>query len=170
MTAVNPLSRSRAAGAHEPVHAAAQMGRLMRHLSSTFAREDWNGLRQSHFRLMSSIPVAGITITDLADRLGMTKQASGQFVTTLAADGYLDVRADPDDRRARLVFLTTQGVRTLRAVNARIEHSMSRKSRTRNTSRASGYSSRRSCGTLPSGRTFSAKNSAGPSPRAAMRP
>ena len=76
MTAVNPLSRSRAAGAHEPVHAAAQMGRLMRHLSSTFAREDWNGLRQSHFRLMSSIPVAGITITDLADRLGMTKQAS----------------------------------------------------------------------------------------------
>ena len=120
MTAVNPLSRSRAAGAHEPVHAAAQMGRLMRHLSSTFAREDWNGLRQSHFRLMSSIPVAGITITDLADRLGMTKQASGQFVTTLAADGYLDVRADPDDRRARLVFLTTQGVRTLRAVNARI--------------------------------------------------
>ena len=120
MTAVNPLSRSRAAGAHEPVHAAAQMGRLMRHLSSTFAREDWNGLRQSHFRLMSSIPVAGITITDLADRLGMTKQASGQFVTTLAADGYLDVRADPDDRRARLVFLTTQGVRTLKAVNARI--------------------------------------------------
>ena len=120
MTAVNPLSRSRAAGAHEPVHAAVQMGRLMRHLSSTFAREDWNGLRQSHFRLMSSIPVAGITITDLADRLGMTKQASGQFVTTLAADGYLDVRADPDDRRARLVFLTTQGVRTLRAVNARI--------------------------------------------------
>ena len=120
MTAVNPLSRSRAAGAHEPVHAAAQMGRLMRHLSSTFAREDWNGLRQSHFRLMSSIPVAGITITDLADRLGMTKQASGQFVTALAADGYLDVRADPDDRRARLVFLTTQGVRTLKAVNARI--------------------------------------------------
>ena len=120
MTAVNPLSRSRAAGAHEPVHAAAQMGRLMRHLSSTFAREDWNGLRQSHFRLMSSIPVAGITITDLADRLGMTKQASGQFVTTLAADGYLDVRADPDDRRARLVFLTRQGVRTLKAVNARI--------------------------------------------------
>jgi len=70
--------------------------------------------------ITASIPVAGITITDLADRLGMTKQASGQFVTTLAADGYLDVRADPDDRRARLVFLTTQGVRTLRAVNARI--------------------------------------------------
>src|SRR5664279_1086155 len=85
------------------------MGRLMQEVRETFAAEDWGGLRQSHFRLMYNVPRDGISITDLADRLHMTKQAGGQFVTLLAGTGHLEVRSDPADRRARVVVRTALG-------------------------------------------------------------
>jgi DNA-binding MarR family transcriptional regulator len=96
------------------------MGRLMQEIQRTFAAEDWDGLRQSHFRLMYNVPREGISITDLADRLSMTKQASGQFVTFLAGTGHLEVRPDPGDGRARVVVRTALGDRTVKAVLARM--------------------------------------------------
>lgn len=120
MTAVKRQLRSLPEGAGRPVHVAQQLGRLMQHIRDTFAAEDWGGLRQSHFRLMSCVPPRGITISDLAEPLGMTKQAVGQFVTQLTASGHLDVRSDPADRRTKVVVLTPLGARTYRAVGARI--------------------------------------------------
>jgi DNA-binding MarR family transcriptional regulator len=96
------------------------MGRLMQNVRDTFAAEDWDGLRQSHFRLLHHVPREGISITDLADRLGMTKQASGQFVSYLVGTGHLEVRSDSSDRRVRVVVRTPLGGRTVKAVNARI--------------------------------------------------
>jgi DNA-binding MarR family transcriptional regulator len=96
------------------------MGRLMQEIRITFEAEDWDGLRQSHFRLMYNVPREGISITDLADRLNMTKQASGQFVTFLAGTGHLDVRPDPGDGRVRVVVRTALGDRTIKKVLARM--------------------------------------------------
>ena len=96
------------------------VGKLMFEVRDTFAAEDWEGLRQSHFRLLTYVPRDGISVTDLAQALRMSKQACGQFVTQLAATGHLAIRADATDRRVRLVIRTPLGDRTLKAVNARI--------------------------------------------------
>jgi DNA-binding MarR family transcriptional regulator len=104
----------------DEIHIASQMGRLMQSIRSTMGAEDWKGLRQSHFRILSEVPPEGITITDLGDRLNMTKQASGQFVNYLTGTGHLLVRTDPTDRRSRIVVRTAQGDRTTKAVAARI--------------------------------------------------
>lgn len=100
--------------------AAVLMGAVMGRIRATFAAEDWNGLRQSHFRLLSSVPADGISITDLAELLAMTKQGCGQFVSSLTDSGYLISAENPTDRRARIVRLTDLGDRTVQAVNERV--------------------------------------------------
>lgn len=102
------------------VHAAVLVGRLMEEVRLAFDGEDWGGLRQSHFRLLAQVPPAGISVTDLAATLRMTKQAAGQFVTQLEGTGHLTTRTDPGDRRVRLVVRTPLGDRTSKAVTARI--------------------------------------------------
>jgi DNA-binding MarR family transcriptional regulator len=57
----------------------------------------------------------GTRITELAERMGTTKQAVGQMVTQLQNSGYVSRRADPQDGRARLVELTEQGFEVLLA-------------------------------------------------------
>lgn len=105
--------------AGEP-HVAILIGALMQEIRDTFAAEDWDGLRQSHFRLLSYVPPDGIRITDLGERLGMTKQASGQFVTSLVGTGHLATRHHPHDGRVRVVVRTALGDATVKAFNARI--------------------------------------------------
>jgi DNA-binding MarR family transcriptional regulator len=100
-------------------HAALLMGLLIREVHHVFAAEDWEGLRQSHFRVISGVPPEGISVTDLGERVGMTKQGCGQFVTGLVESGHLAVEQDPRDRRVRLVRRTAKGDRTLAAVTRR---------------------------------------------------
>ncbi len=104
----------------EEPHVPQLVGKLMFEVRDTFAAEDWDGLRQSHFRLLTYVPRDGISVTELAQALRMSKQACGQFVTQLEATGHLAIRADATDRRVRLVVRTPLGDRTLKAVNARI--------------------------------------------------
>jgi DNA-binding MarR family transcriptional regulator len=96
------------------------MGLLFREVSATFAGESWDGLRLSHFRVISAVPPDGINVTDLAERVGMSKQGCGQFVTSLAGSGHLRVEQDPADRRVRRVRRTAKGRRTIAAVTDRI--------------------------------------------------
>lgn len=101
-------------------HVAALMGELLAQIRAVFATEDWNGLRQSHLRLLSTIPGRGVSITDLGEMLRMTKQGCGQFVAFLAESGYVEVAENPDDRRARIVRRTALGDQTVQAANDRI--------------------------------------------------
>src|SRR4051812_47340322 len=103
----------------EEVHVPLLMGLLFREVRDVYAGEDWGGLRQSHFRVISSVPPAGISVTDLAERVGMTKQGCGQFVTALAGSGHLQVHQDRADRRVRLVRRTPKGRRLIAQVTAR---------------------------------------------------
>jgi DNA-binding MarR family transcriptional regulator len=50
-----------------------------------------------------------VTITTLADLLGVTQQAASKSVADLQARGYLTRRPDPTDARAKLVTLTPRG-------------------------------------------------------------
>lgn len=68
-------------------------------------------LRRSHMRLLSLTPPAGLRVTDLATRAGMTKQALGELVAALQEAGLVEVAADDRDRRVRLVRPTRAGRR-----------------------------------------------------------
>lgn len=119
MTMVNPVEVPPLPAGVE-VHVPLLAGRLLDQVRTTMAAEDWGGLRQSHFRLLSCVPAEGVSVTDLAQTLGMTKQACGQFVTRLESSGHLGTTTDPGDRRVRLVVRTTAGDRTVGAVTERI--------------------------------------------------
>src|SRR5215211_6526900 len=68
-------------------------------------------LRPSHLRLLSLTPPAGMRVTDLAARVGMTKQALGEFVAALQEAGLVEVAVDDRDRRVRRVRPTPAGRR-----------------------------------------------------------
>jgi DNA-binding MarR family transcriptional regulator len=104
----------------EELHATLLMGLLFREVRQVFSGEDWKGLRQSHFRVMSAVPPAGISVTDLGERVGMSKQGCGQFVTSLVDTGHLRTDPEPSDRRVRRVRRTPKGNRTVAAVTKRM--------------------------------------------------
>ena len=86
------------------------LGVLMDEARHLILSHDDDGLRPSQFRVIGNVPPdGGITVTELAERVGMTKQGTGQFVTQLTDAGYLETDSDPDDRRVRIVRRTRLG-------------------------------------------------------------
>jgi MarR family transcriptional regulator, temperature-dependent positive regulator of motility len=73
------------------------------------------------------LSVDGTRASALAERSGLTRQALTQIVDDLEALGYVTRRADPADRRAKLVAYTERGrevYETGRRVIAAIEREM----------------------------------------------
>lgn len=68
------------------------------------------GLRSSQVRMLSLTPAEGMTVTALAERVGMTKQALGEFANDLEARGLLESGRDPADRRVRILRPTPTGL------------------------------------------------------------
>ena len=67
-------------------------------------------LRPSHGNVMEQLELEdGLRLTDLAARAGMTAQSMGELVDDLEGKGYLERRPDPDDRRAKRIYLTDRG-------------------------------------------------------------
>jgi DNA-binding MarR family transcriptional regulator len=111
MTSVNQQQRSLS---DDPLHFAVLMDlawrAFRRRLDEGVAqRVTGLGLRPSHLRLLSLTPTDGMRVTDLAARVGMTKQALGEFVTILQSAGLVEVTVDQRDRRVRLVRPTPSG-------------------------------------------------------------
>ena len=67
------------------------------------------GLRPSQLRVLDMVPERGVTVSDLADLVGMSKQGIGQFVARLVEGGYLTVEVHREDRRVRVVRRTDRG-------------------------------------------------------------
>ena len=72
------------------------------------------GLRSSQLRLLSLTPAEGMRVTDLAERVGMTKQALGEFANVLEEKGMLESLRDPTDGRVRILRPTAAGRRVVR--------------------------------------------------------
>lgn len=92
-------------------------------------------LRPSQLRVIDMVPKEGITVTDLADRVGMTKQGIGQFVGQLVDEGYLTAEVHPEDRRVRVVRptrLSQQASRQLARVLTDLESQWAQRIGTRN--------------------------------------
>ncbi|HEU4536142.1 MAG TPA: MarR family transcriptional regulator [Polyangiaceae bacterium] len=71
-------------------------------------------LRLAHATLLHHLGVGGLRLTDLAERVGVSKQAVGGLVQELEAMGVVRRVADPRDGRAKLVRVTPAGRSALR--------------------------------------------------------
>jgi DNA-binding MarR family transcriptional regulator len=70
-------------------------------------------IRASHTTLFPHIDLEGTRQTELARRVGVSKQAIHQLVSELEAMGVLERVPDPADRRATLVRFSAKEGRTL---------------------------------------------------------
>lgn len=70
-------------------------------------------LRAAHTQLFPHITSEGIRLTELADKLGVTKQAIGPLVDDLEREGVVERVDDPADRRAKRIRWTRKGQRAL---------------------------------------------------------
>ena len=66
-------------------------------------------IRPTHANVFQFVPPEGITVSELAELARVRKQTMAQAVDQLERMGYVERRANPRDRRSRLVFLTERG-------------------------------------------------------------
>jgi DNA-binding MarR family transcriptional regulator len=92
-------------------------------LNAELARSGFDDVRPAHGYALNAVG-DGTTTSQLARRLGMTKQGAAKLVETLEREGYLDRSEHGADARASLLTLTSRGRALLRAaeeIQGRIE-------------------------------------------------
>jgi DNA-binding MarR family transcriptional regulator len=92
-------------------------------LNAELARSGFDDVRPAHGYALNAVR-DGATTSQLARRLGMTKQGAAKLVETLEREGYLDRSEHDADARASLLTLTSRGRALLRAaeeIQGRIE-------------------------------------------------
>ena len=70
--------------------------------------------RQALANLLPHISLDGTRMTELADRVGVSKQAVSKLVAEFVDHGLLELAPDPSDGRAKLVRFTPRGVEAIR--------------------------------------------------------
>lgn len=83
----------------------------------TRSMHDWtgyvksNGLSMPQFRLLMQLYYQGTPcgISQISDDMSITNPAASQLVDKLVQSGLLERAEDPQDRRAKLVTISTQG-------------------------------------------------------------
>jgi DNA-binding MarR family transcriptional regulator len=107
-----------------PDHLVALVDRANRRVRRDIAsRIDWtgfDGLKPWHMPLLSLTPDVGARPTELARRAQVTKQALTQLIRELSAGGYIELVADPRDRRARIIRRTARADAALATTEAAI--------------------------------------------------
>lgn len=85
--------------------------RLLNERAMALVRErtGYKQFREAHTRLFPHIDLEGTRLTELARRLGVSKQATAQWVDELQAFGVLEKVPDPNDGRARLIRFSEEG-------------------------------------------------------------
>ncbi|MGF1465057.1 MAG: MarR family winged helix-turn-helix transcriptional regulator [Sandaracinaceae bacterium] len=97
------------------------LGRLLREVSRDFslrldarlAALGHRGVKPAHTQVFTALPLAGARLTELADRVGITKQSMGVLVRELVRLGYLERQPDPRDGRASVIRFSPRGVALL---------------------------------------------------------
>ncbi|MBX7147383.1 MAG: MarR family transcriptional regulator [Alphaproteobacteria bacterium] len=63
----------------------------------------------SHTGLLANLDIQGTNMITLATRMGISKQAVGKLAKELEDKGYVQITADPDDKRATRLIYTKMG-------------------------------------------------------------
>jgi DNA-binding MarR family transcriptional regulator len=80
----------------------------------------YGGITAAQHLVFENIDPEGTRLTTLGARAGITRQSITELVTGLERNGYLELRPDPSDGRARLVCLTAEGKALVRRAIAEI--------------------------------------------------
>jgi DNA-binding MarR family transcriptional regulator len=70
--------------------------------------------RQALANLLPHIALEGTRLTELAERVGVSKQAVSKLVAEFVDQGMLELAEDPKDGRAKLVRFTPRGLEGIR--------------------------------------------------------
>ena len=87
-------------------------------LARAFAQAELDGIRPAQAVALVPLASGGLHASDLADRLGVSRQAVAQAVTSLERHGYVTRATTPDDARTRIIELTARGRQTLRVMRS----------------------------------------------------
>ncbi|MBB6671969.1 MarR family winged helix-turn-helix transcriptional regulator [Cohnella nanjingensis] len=100
-------------------------------LHDELAKIGFDDVRPSHGFIFQRISHGGATGNELADHLGITKQAASLTIDYLERQGYVSRQPHPSDRRGKLVVLTERGWACIReterifsAIESRWEQSL----------------------------------------------
>lgn len=92
-------------------------GTVLQAIHEGVERRGFVGVRPAHgFAFVRLVP-DGATIVEVAEHLGVTKQAASQLVEDLLRRGYVRSEPHPRDARAKLITLTDQGWACTRAAD-----------------------------------------------------
>src|SRR6266545_6556822 len=78
-------------------------------LRATLAEQGFVDQGRSDGYVLRALGAAPMTVSELAERLEISKQGAGQIVDDMERRGYLERRPDPRDGRARLLYLSEHG-------------------------------------------------------------
>ena len=97
-----------------PVH----LGQLLHFLSSAFEQRTLakchqrghRKFRGSHSAVIAQLDAHGLCLGELAERIGISQQATGKLVRDLERAGYLESHPDSRDKRSRIILPTASGL------------------------------------------------------------
>jgi DNA-binding MarR family transcriptional regulator len=93
---------------------------LQDELFDRLARAGYGDLAPRHFAVVAYLDEDGLRATEIARLSGRHKQIVGRIVDELEGLGYVERRADPADRRAKLIFPTERGLAMIRVADQTI--------------------------------------------------
>ncbi len=82
-------------------------------LRAAFAAAGLDGIRPAQAVALVPLATGGLHASDLADRLGVSRQAVAQAITALERHGYVTRESNPDDARTRIIELGPRGQQAL---------------------------------------------------------
>ena len=109
MSTRRPLTDGRARPANLAVLMRDTFVALNERVISRLADQGHGVVRTAHGAVFQYLDDTGTTVSALAERAGMTKQAMAELVGHLETHGYVQRVPDPTDRRAKLVLPTGRG-------------------------------------------------------------
>ncbi len=89
---------------------------LVEELQTELAKVGYGDIRPAHGFAFQLFAPNGTTGNELAEHLGVTKQAASQMIDYLEEHGYVVRKPHPTDKRGKLVILTQKGWDCIQAV------------------------------------------------------
>lgn len=88
---------------------------FVRQLRANLAEQGFDDLGRSDGFVFRALNATSMTVSELADRLEISKQGAGQIIEDMEQRGYVERRPDPHDGRSRQVHLSARGEQALAA-------------------------------------------------------
>lgn len=121
--------RTQRSGLADPGWRRHNIGRLLNNAIRRFEKRILQQMEQaghsgyslSHISVTRNLDLEGTRATELARRAAISKQSMGELIAQLETRGLIERRADPSDRRARIIYFSEQGIAWLEAFHVALE-------------------------------------------------